>query len=60
MSDAKSLPFDSAKLDALLDDAGIDALVVTSKHNIQYLLGAIASSSSTRWMPSASAATCRS
>ena len=36
---AKSLPFDSAKLDALLDDAGIDALVVTSKHNIQYLLG---------------------
>jgi Xaa-Pro aminopeptidase len=39
ISDAKSLPFDSAKLDALLDDAGIDALVVTSKHNIQYLLG---------------------
>jgi Xaa-Pro aminopeptidase len=37
--DAKSLPFDSAKLDRLLDDAGIDALVVTSKHNIQYLLG---------------------
>ena len=39
ISDAKSLPFDSAKLDALLDDAGIDVLVVTSKHNIQYLLG---------------------
>jgi Xaa-Pro aminopeptidase len=37
--DARSLPFDSAKLDALLDEAGIDALVVTSKHNIQYLLG---------------------
>ena len=39
ITDAKSLPFDSAKLDALLDDAGINALVVTSKHNIQYLLG---------------------
>ena len=39
INDAKSLPFDSAKLDALLDHAGIDALVVTSKHNIQYLLG---------------------
>src|SRR5690606_907500 len=35
----KNLPFDAAKLDALMDDAGIDALVVTSKHNVQYLLG---------------------
>jgi Xaa-Pro aminopeptidase len=34
-----SLPFDALRLDDLLDDAGIDALVVTSKHNIQYLLG---------------------
>ncbi|MEO8668075.1 MAG: Xaa-Pro peptidase family protein [Bauldia sp.] len=34
-----SLPFDSRQLDDLLDKAGIDALVVTSKHNIQYLLG---------------------
>src|SRR6476661_3463918 len=33
------VPFDSDKLDALMDEAGIDALVVTSKHNIQYLLG---------------------
>ncbi|MCB1486289.1 MAG: aminopeptidase P family protein [Bauldia sp.] len=33
------LPFDSARLDALLDAAGIDVLVVSSKHNIQYLLG---------------------
>ena len=32
-------PFDTGKLDKLLDEAGIDALVVTSKHNIQYLLG---------------------
>jgi Xaa-Pro aminopeptidase len=33
------IPFDSGRLDALLEEAGIDALVVTSKHNIQYLLG---------------------
>ena len=33
------LPFDLARLDRLLDDAGIDVLVVSSKHNIQYLLG---------------------
>ena len=36
---AKPVPFDQAKLDRLLDEAGIDVLVVTSKHNIQYLLG---------------------
>src|SRR5262245_25707900 len=35
----KPLPFDAARLDALLDDAGIDVLVATSKHNVQYLLG---------------------
>jgi Xaa-Pro aminopeptidase len=33
------IPFDAGQLDALMEDAGIDALVVTSKHNIQYLLG---------------------
>ncbi|CAN5161397.1 Xaa-Pro peptidase family protein [soil metagenome] len=33
------LPFDAAKLARLLAAAGIDALVVCSKHNIQYLLG---------------------
>ena len=32
-------PFDSAKLDNLLDEAGLDAVLVTSKHNVQYLLG---------------------
>ena len=32
-------PFDTARLDRLMDDAGIDVLVVTSKHNVQYLLG---------------------
>jgi Xaa-Pro aminopeptidase len=33
------LPFDADLLDRLLDEAGIDVLVTTSKHNIQYLLG---------------------
>jgi Xaa-Pro aminopeptidase len=35
----KPLPFDAGRLDKLLDEAGIDVLVATSKHNIQYLLG---------------------
>ncbi len=35
----KSLPFDSERLDALMAQADIDVLFVTSKHNIQYLLG---------------------
>ncbi len=34
-----SLPFDAARLDDLLEQAGIDVLVVSSKHNIQYLFG---------------------
>jgi len=36
---ARPAPFDTARLDALLDDEGIDVLVATSKHNVQYLLG---------------------
>jgi Xaa-Pro aminopeptidase len=32
-------PFSTAKLDSLLDESGIDVLLVTSKHNVQYLLG---------------------
>src|SRR5438128_1705859 len=36
---ARPIPFDTARLDELLQDAGIDALLVTSKHNVQYLLG---------------------
>ena len=36
---SKPMPFDAKQLDKLLDDAGIDVLVATSKHNIQYLLG---------------------
>lgn len=35
----EQLPFDSAQLDDLLETAGIDVAVITSKHNIQYLLG---------------------
>ncbi|MEJ2375782.1 MAG: aminopeptidase P family N-terminal domain-containing protein, partial [Pseudolabrys sp.] len=40
-SPAKSLaiPFDHARLDRLMDEAGIDVLLATSKHNVQYLLG---------------------
>ncbi|HWM48697.1 MAG TPA: Xaa-Pro peptidase family protein [Xanthobacteraceae bacterium] len=34
-----SVPFDAKRLDTLMDDAGIDVLLVTSKHNVQYLLG---------------------
>jgi Xaa-Pro aminopeptidase len=33
------IPFDPGRLDALMEEVGIDALVVTSKHNVQYLLG---------------------
>jgi Xaa-Pro aminopeptidase len=35
----KPAPFDTARLDALLENEGIDVLVATSKHNVQYLLG---------------------
>ena len=33
------IPFDRKLLDELLEKAGVDALIVSSKHNIQYLLG---------------------
>src|SRR5262249_11016211 len=36
---ASSIPFDADRLDRLMDEAGIDVLVATSKHNVQYLLG---------------------
>lgn len=32
-------PFDTDRLDRLMEEAGLDALLVTSKHSIQYLLG---------------------
>src|SRR5438477_9594893 len=34
-----AIPFDAARLDKLMDEAGMDVLVATSKHNVQYLLG---------------------
>jgi len=34
-----TIPFDTARLDKLMDEAGLDILVATSKHNVQYLLG---------------------
>jgi Xaa-Pro aminopeptidase len=34
-----SPPFDAAKLDALLERAGVDAVLATSRHNVRYLLG---------------------
>jgi Xaa-Pro aminopeptidase len=33
------VPFDTDRLDALMEAAGIDVLLATSKHNTQYLLG---------------------
>jgi Xaa-Pro aminopeptidase len=36
---ASAVPFDAVKLDDLLEQAGIDVLIVTSKHNVGYLLG---------------------
>jgi Xaa-Pro aminopeptidase len=32
-------PFDSAKLDALMDEAGVDLMLASSRHNVRYLLG---------------------
>lgn len=32
-------PFDWQRLDRLMDDAGLDVLLATSKHSIQYMLG---------------------
>ena len=36
---ASSIPFDTKRLDRLMEDAGIDVLLASSKHNVQYLLG---------------------
>ena len=36
---ASSIPFDTRGLDRLMEEAGIDVLLATSKHNVQYLLG---------------------
>jgi len=38
-SKALAIPFDHTRLDRLMEKAGIDVLLATSKHNVQYLLG---------------------
>jgi Xaa-Pro dipeptidase len=37
--DIRDIPFDHGRLDRLMEAAGLDVLVATSKHNTQYLLG---------------------
>ena len=39
MTPALDVPFDHDRLDALMEEAGLDALIATSKHNVQYLTG---------------------
>ena len=39
-TESRAIPFDASKLDQLMEAAGIDVLLATSKHNVQYLLGA--------------------
>ena len=34
-----AIPFDSGRLDRLMEAAGVDIVLATSKHNVQYLLG---------------------
>jgi Xaa-Pro aminopeptidase len=34
-----AIPFDHHRLDRLMDEAGIDVVIATSKHNVQYLTG---------------------
>jgi len=36
---SSNIPFDSKRLDELMEQAGIDVLIATSKHNTGYLLG---------------------
>lgn len=38
-SSGLKIPFDHQRLDRLMDEAGIDVVLATSKHNVQYLLG---------------------
>jgi Xaa-Pro aminopeptidase len=38
-SESPAIPFDTDRLDRLMDEAGMDVLLASSKHNVQYLLG---------------------
>jgi Xaa-Pro aminopeptidase len=37
--DQVAAPFDAGRLDELMEAAGLDALLATSKHNARYLMG---------------------
>ena len=37
--DRAKVPFDAGRLDRLMEEAGIDVLLATSKHNTRYLMG---------------------
>jgi Xaa-Pro aminopeptidase len=39
LTQTAAIPFDADLLDRLMEKAGIDVLVASSKHNVQYLLG---------------------
>lgn len=39
MNGTSEPPFDTELLDRLMDEAGLDVVLITSKHNVQYLLG---------------------
>jgi Xaa-Pro aminopeptidase len=39
ISGVPTIPFDADHLDALLESAGLDCILVNSRHNIEYLLG---------------------
>jgi Xaa-Pro dipeptidase len=34
-----AIPFDQARVDRIMDEAGLDVLLASSKHNVQWLLG---------------------
>ena len=37
-TDSRAIPFDTNRLDLLMEESGLDVLLATSKHNVQYLL----------------------
>ena len=37
-TDSGAIPFDTNRLDLLMEESGLDVLLATSKHNVQYLL----------------------
>ena len=37
-TESRAIPFDTNRLDLLMEESGLDVLLATSKHNVQYLL----------------------